>query len=272
VLQRSIDDALGDSADIDWAVSVRDATGRELACRSGDCTMHTASVGKLMLLVEVARQCDAGTLSGTTMLDREQAIPVADSGLWQRLHVQTLSVEDLCVLIASVSDNLATNAVLERVGLGSVAALVESLGLVHTSLLDFVRDHRGPQHPPTLSTGSASELSRVMSQLSRGDLVSPAVSERVNGWLAAGVDLSMVASAFSLDPLSHAGSRNIRIRNKTGADPGVRADVGAVARGADALSYAVIANWNGVDTDRQGDVQSQMNAIGAVLRNFLQSE
>jgi beta-lactamase class A len=272
VLQRSIDDALSDSAGIDWAVSIRDANGSELACRSGDCTMKTASVGKLLLLVEVARQCDAGMLSGATMLDREQALGVADSGLWQHLAVEALSIEDLCVLIASVSDNLATNAVLGRLGLHSVAALCESLGLAHTSLLDFVRDRRGPEHPPTLSTGSASELSRLMSQLSRRELLSPAVSERVNGWLATGVDLSMVASAFGLDPLSHASARNVDIRNKTGADPGIRADVGTIARGMHALSYAVIANWNGVDTDLHDVVLSRMNAIGAVLRTFLQSE
>lgn len=235
--------------------------------------MNTASVGKLLLLVEVARQCAAGDLSGATLLRRSPELLVADSGLWQHLHINDLAIDDLCVLIASVSDNTATNVLLDRVGLQRVGTLAESLGLVHTALLDCVRDHRGPRHPPTLSTGSASELSRLMGQLARRELVSPTVSERVNAWLATGVDLSMVASAFGLDPLAHSPlDRNMAIRNKTGADPGIRADVGTVGQNATHLSYAVIANWEPAADDLRDQVLSGMNAVGTILRTFLEGE
>lgn len=244
-----------------------------MACRNGDRAMATASVGKLLLLVEVARQCAAGDLSGATLLRRSPELLVADSGLWQHLHVDDLTIDDLCVLIASVSDNTATNVLLDRVGVPHVGALAESLGLVHTALLDYVRDRRGQEHPPTLSTGSASELSRLMSQLWRRELVSPEVSERVNAWLTTGVDLSMVASAFGLDPLSHALSdRNMVIRNKTGADPGVRADVGTLGRNATGLSYAVIANWEPAADHLRDEVLSGMNAVGTILRTALEGE
>ncbi len=273
MLQRSIDDVLGARTDVDWAVSVRDIDGHELVCRNGDRAMNTASVGKLLLLIEVARQCDAGDLSGTTLLRRDPELVVADSGLWQHLHADELAIDDICVLIASVSDNTATNVLLERVGLHRVGTLAQSLGLAHTALLDYVRDDRGPDHPPTLSTGSASELSRLMSRLSRRDLISPAVSEQVIDWLATGVDLSLVPSAFGLDPLVHApGGRNIVVHNKTGADPGVRADVGVIGRDGAGLSYAVIANWQGASTDLEDGVLSGMNAIGTSLRAVLEGE
>ena len=272
MLERSIDDVLGASADIGWAVSIRDAAGAELVCRNGDRAMNTASIGKLLLLVEVARQCADGDLSGATLLRRSPEFLVADSGLWQHMHINDLSIDDLCVLIAGVSDNTATNVLLDRVGLQRVGMLAESLGLVHTALLDCVRDHRGPHHPPTLSTGSASELSRLMGQLARRELVSPTVSERVNAWLATGVDLSMVASAFGLDPLAHSLDRNMAIRNKTGADPGVRADVGTVGRNASRLSYAVIANWAPAADDLRDQVLSGMNAVGTILRTLLEGE
>lgn len=273
MLQRSIDDVLGASADIAWAVSIRDAAGAELVRRNGDRAMNTASVGKLLLLVEVARQCAAGDLSGATLLRRSPEFLVADSGLWQHMHINDLAVDDLCVLIASVSDNTATNVLLDRVGLQRVGMLAESLGLVHTALLDCVRDPRGSHHPPTLSIGSASELSRLMGQLARRELVSPTVSERVNAWLATGVDLSMVASAFGLDPLAHSPrDRNMAIRNKTGADPGVRADVGTVGQSATHLSYAVIANWEPAADDLRDQVLSGMNAVGTILRTILEDE
>ena len=149
VLQQAIDDVVATSADVEWAISIRGASGRELAYRNADRAMRTASVGKLLLLIEVARQRDAGELSGAALLRRGPELMVADSGLWQHLRVEEMSVDDLCVLVASVSDNVATNVVLDKVGLPALRALAESLGLVHTALLDYVRDHRGQRiHRP----------------------------------------------------------------------------------------------------------------------------
>ncbi len=272
MLQRSIDDVVATTVDIDWSICIRDAEGREVAGRNAERSMKTASVGKLLLLVEVARQCAEGDLTGTTLLGQDPELRVADSGIWQHLRVEELAVHDLCVLIASVSDNLATNVVLKHVGLQRLHDLAESLGLEHTALLDYVRDHRGPDDPETLSTGSASELSLVMSQLSRNELVSPTVSEQVNAWLATNVDLSMVASVFGLDPLAHPPSdRNFIIRNKTGADPGVRADVGMIGRNAVRFNYAVIANWNASDPDLRDSALSGMHAIGTILRTTIET-
>jgi beta-lactamase class A len=272
VLQRSIDDVVARTIDIDWSICIRDAAGREVAGRNADRSMKTASIGKLLLLVEVARQCAERELSGTTLLGRDPELHVADSGIWQHLSVEQLSVHDLCVLVASVSDNLATNVLLKHVGLQRLRDLAGSLGLRHTALLDYVRDHRGPDDPETLSTGSASELSLVMSQLSRNELVSSTVSEQVNAWLTTNVDLSMVVSEFGLDPLAHGPSdRNIVIRNKTGADPGVRADVGTIGRDAVCFNYAVIANWNATDPDFRDRALSGMRDIGEILRTKIEN-
>jgi beta-lactamase class A len=270
--QASIDDVVDDGANINWAISIRDTTGHELASCNGDSTMRIASVGKLLLLIEVARQCGEGDLAADEMLGRDPTLLVADSGILQHLHVDALPMHDLCVLIASVSDNAATNVVLKRVGLQRLRELSASLGLVHTAVLDYVRDRRGPDDPPTFSTGSASELSWLMSQMSRKELVCQEVSEQITAWLATGVDLSMVASAFGLDPLSHATTgRTFFIRNKTGTDTRIRADVGTVGRTGFRLSYAVIANW---DTSEPGMVDaalSGMNAISRILRETIEN-
>ncbi len=83
----------------------------------------------------------------------------------------------------------------------------------------------------------------------------------------------MVASAFGLDPLAHVlTDRNILIRNKTGADPGVRADVGTIGRGTGRYSYAVIANWDASNAALRDVVLSAMNGIGAILRTAIESE
>lgn len=271
MLQASIDHAVRWAPAIDWSISIRDSAGCELYARNADKSMQIASVGKLLLLVEVARQCAAGDLRGTEMLSRDRELQVADSGLWQHLRVAELCVEDLCVLVAGVSDNLATNVLLKHIGFQRLRTLAGSLGFAGTAILDYVRDYRGPDDAVTFSTGSASELSRLMSQLHHAELLTRAVSERVNGWLATGVDLSMVASAFGLDPLSHAtAERDFVVRNKTGADARIRADVGTVGRTDLWLSYAVIANWQSPQPGLPDAALAGMRAIGEILRTTIE--
>jgi beta-lactamase class A len=270
MLQRSADAVVNASSGIAWSISIRDASGDAVAARNADQRLHTASVGKLLLLIETARQCADGELAGTALLRRNPDLAVADSGIWQHLRAEELAVDDLCVLIASVSDNLATNVLLKQVGLQRLQELGASLGLVHTAMLDYVRDRRGPDDPVTVSTGSASELSRMMSQLSGNTLVSGQVSEQVNRWLSTGVDLSMVASGLGLDPLAHAASgRDLFVRNKTGSDPGVKADVGTVGCATARLSYAAIANWDASSRDLRDAALAGMNEVGTVLKTIV---
>lgn len=273
MLQQSIDDAISSTTNIVWSVCIRDHAGQEIASCNPDASMRIASVGKLLLLAEVARQCDAGDLTGAELLGRDPELVVADSGIWQYLKVDKLSIHDLCVLVASVSDNVATNVLLKHIGFEPLRDLSEALGLTGTALLDYVRDHRGPGDAPTFSMGSAAELSRLMSRLARNELISQAVSEQLTAWLATGVDLSMVASAFGFDPLAHLEpDRGFSIRNKTGTDAGVRADVGAIGWKSAWFSYAVIANWEVADPDLRDTVLSVMRAIGEMLREVLQTD
>ncbi len=261
----------GAPSGVNWSICIRDENGHELASRDPDTALSTASIGKLLLLAEVARQYEAGSLLSTELLCRTTDVAVGDSGLWQHLQVEALPMEDLAVLVASTSDNLATNVLLKRVGLPQVQALSKSLGLTKTALLDRVRDQRTAEHPPTLSIGSAGELSRLMSQVSGKTAISPAVSERLNRWLATGVDLSMVASPFGFDPLAHVTrDRGLLVRNKTGNDIGIRADVGFLSGPRASASYAVIANWKNSNQDPRDLVLTAMSNIGKGLKEYVQ--
>jgi beta-lactamase class A len=269
-LDRSISNTVRSTPDIDWSICIRDAAGHRLAYHNCDASLQTASVGKLLLLAEVARQCDAGSLDCNELMDRNLVVQVADSGIWQHLQAQQFSVRDLCVLVASVSDNLATNVLLHRVNVKSVQELGGAIGLVKTALLDRVRDHRGPDDAWTLSVGSAAELSDFMCRLAGKRLISLSVSNQLNAWLGTGVDLSMVGSAFALDPLAHAEpDRGLSIRNKTGTDAAVRADVGTIERHGTSFSYAVIANWDAGGPDLRDTALAGMRSIGGVLRDLL---
>ena len=110
-----------------------------------------------------------------------------------------------------------------------------------------------------------------MGRLHRGDIVSPEVSARVMRWVAANADLSMVASAFGLDPLAHAEpDRGITLVNKTGTISTVRADVGIVAGPLGEVAYAVLASWpDDTARDPRDRILAEMAAIGAAIRRHI---
>ena len=117
------------SPDVEWSVCVRDATTSEvLAAVTPDLVLRTASIGKLFLLIEIARQAEAGELDLGEELGRTSADAVADSGLWHLMQRDTFTVEDLCWLVGGFSDNLATNVLVRRIGIDAVGATSSVLG------------------------------------------------------------------------------------------------------------------------------------------------
>jgi beta-lactamase class A len=252
-------------------VSLRDAgTGDVLVDQDAQLVHATASIGKIILLAEVAVRFADGRLSRDELLQRTPEDTVADSGLWQHLRSEALPAGDLAVLVGAVSDNLATNVLLRQVGLQSVRARTESLGLLRTALLDLVRDSRGPDDAPQLSVGSTAELMWLFSSLARGEVVDNLTSSRVLGWLSLNADLSMVASAFGLDPLSHRGAdHGLLLVNKTGTDAGVRAEAGVLRGPRAGVAYAVSVQFNDSGIAARLRVLDAMRTVGFDLLEYV---
>jgi beta-lactamase class A len=238
--------AASDLAGTDWSIDIRDVwAGTSLATWNSHRLLQTASAAKVYLLIELAVRFVAGSLDPHTPVDRRSVSPVSDSGLWQHLAVDVLPAVDVAWLVASVSDNLGTNVLLDLIGLQDVQERASLHAPDGSTLHDLVRDIRGESDPATFSEGSAADWASLFAGLARGTVESPEVSALVVDWLAAGSDLSMVAAAFGLDPLAHGttNQQGLRLTNKTGTDAGVRADVGVVSRGGDCTAYAVLCNW-----------------------------
>ena len=247
-------------------VCLRDAdTGAVLGAEGSERVHTTASIGKILLLAEIAVRFVDGRLSRTEMLARTPDDAVADSGLWQHLVADALPAADLATLVGAVSDNLATNVLLRRVGLASVTERARTLGLKDTALLDRVRDIRRPSDPPALSVGTAGELSDLMVMLHRGQVRSKAVSRQVLDWLSLDTDTSMVAGALGMDPLAHLDvDRGLTLAHKTGTNHGTRADVGLVTGPRGSVAYAVLATFDDADRDR---VLAEMFRVGERIRS-----
>lgn len=243
----------------------------------------TASVGKLFLLVCAAEAIIAGRIDPATLLPQPPE-SIADSGLWQHLSLPALGVADAALLTAAVSDNRAANALLDLFGHDRADAAARSLGCADTRLLDRIRERRTPEHLHAPSQGRADELAEAVRRIEiaarhagsdadgstgpdSGAISAPAAAV-VRNWLLTGTDLSMVASAFGLDPLAHLhADRGITLWNKTGTDESVRADVGVVDGPHGWYAYAALAQWG--DLDERDEALTLMRDVGHHLRTLV---
>lgn len=244
----------------EWSISIRRDDSSALVEHRPAAILRTASIAKVFVLMEVADRLRRGTLFADDVIDRRSALRVHDSGLWQALRADRLTVADLAVLVGAVSDNWATNALIDVCGLPRVQQLAAASAPAGSMLHDYLRDERSGDAPSTVSVGCAGDWSAIMQRLYYD------ADEDVLRWLARDTDLSMVATAFDLDPLAHdEEDLGLRLWHKTGTDRGVRADVGIVRSSSAVVSYAVLCNWPETDTtpETRHTVLTTMRAIGA---------
>lgn len=262
-MQEDVERATALVPGVDWSVTVR-VDGRVRAQVNAERVLPTASIGKVMLLLEIARRIAAGDLDPQLRVSAGPTERVGDSGLWQHLAEPSLAIESLAVLVAAVSDNQATNVLLREVGIASVEQVSIACGIPFTRLLDRIRDVRSVDDPPWPSEGCADDLARLMAMIASSDALTPEASVIVARWLALDVDMSMVAGALGLDPLAHLHGP-VRLFHKTGADMGVRADAGHATGPSGACSYAVLARWDARSTDRTDAVLDAMRTVGNLV-------
>ncbi|MEU1736745.1 serine hydrolase [Streptosporangium sp. NPDC020145] len=208
-----------------------------------DTEMVLASAGKLLLLAVTARRIVSGELDPAEPVELRQEDRCGGSGLLGLLSAPSWTVADLAVLVASVSDNTATNALLRRVGLEEVARGAAELGFVRTRVLDRIREPRLPSHPPTFAVGTAGELAAFAAGLD-GRTEWTRLMLR---WMAHNGDRSLVPALLPHEAedreVPQVPARGmVWVANKTGTDTGVRTDVGVMIGPGGRIGYAVLAN------------------------------
>ena len=194
-------------------------TGEKLTFRA-ELPVNAASVIKLSVMAEAFRQREAGEIdfAEETAIRAEDHLP--SCGALTYLHAGLrVQLGDLVTLMIILSDNTATNLLIDRLGMENINRTIGALGLTGTRL------QRKLWRPELSRQGiqnyvTALDCGVLMEKLLAGEAVSPAASkemlsillnQRLNGKMP-----------FFLHSLG------IRCAHKTGEDDGVTHDVGVI--------------------------------------------
>lgn len=117
----------------------------ERFARRGDERMPAASTIKVALLIALAEAVDANQLDLTQRASVSPADKVAGSGVLNWLHDGlTLTLGDLAWLMIAVSDNTASNMLIDRLGVDAINATCTRLGATGTQLNRYFMRQQGP--------------------------------------------------------------------------------------------------------------------------------
>ncbi|MDW5597411.1 serine hydrolase [Conexibacter stalactiti] len=102
-----------------------------------DAPVVAASVFKLPVLVELCRQASAGTVALTQRVQLPAGSTPTDGGIGLSVMLDDveLSLRDLALLMMSISDNRATDVIMELLGLDAINATMRDHGFPGTVLL-----------------------------------------------------------------------------------------------------------------------------------------
>lgn len=102
---------------------------------NGDRKFRAASTVKIPLMVEIYRKVDRGELSLDDLHTLREGEKARGSGVMLHFHdgIQ-MTINDIMYLMISISDNTATNLLIEKAGMDAVNATIGELGMTGSNL------------------------------------------------------------------------------------------------------------------------------------------
>lgn len=192
-------------------------TGESLGIHE-DHSFVAASVIKVPIMVEVFRQIAHGTITLDTLLPVREEDKVPSCGVLRMMHKGlTVTVQDLCYLMIVISDNTATNILIQTLGMDRINTSFQKMGLqktrVNRLLFDVEARQRGLQN-----YFSPLEIGTMLEGMWSETLISPEASRQM-------IDMMLNQQLNHKIPYF---LRGVNIAHKTGEDDGVTHDVGIV--------------------------------------------
>jgi beta-lactamase class A len=217
-LQAELERAVGQFDGV-MGIAVKDLGGAEAFTVNADAVFPQASSIKIPVLVELYRQAQSGTVKLDERVEIKKALVAGGSGVLQHFNDggSALTLRDLAVLMIVLSDNTATNILIDRVGMEKVNGMLAHHGLRKTRLQRRMLDTEAQK-------------------AGRENLSTPLEMVWLLGLLQQGKILNAENTAAVIEILSYPKNTalrrglpgNVRLANKPGGLAGVSCDSGIV--------------------------------------------
>lgn len=222
-----------------WIYAKNLDTGKEYSLR-GDEQVRTASTIKLPIMTEVFRQVADGKLKWTDQIELTKANKTGGSGILSEFSDGSkIDVKTATHLMIVLSDNTATNVLLDNVSSNNVNDHMAKLGLKDTLSLRKIGgggDARAWDEPLNklfgIGRSSPKDMVRLMEMLERGEVVSKEASAEM---------IAILKRQQYKDGLGRNVLDTIPVASKSGSLDRLRSDVGIVytRRGRIAMAITV---------------------------------
>lgn len=238
------------------AVSLK--TGETIGINS-DLVFAQASAIKIPILMEVYKQAHEKKFSLSDLKPLLPSNTVGGSGILNSMiDPVSLSIRNLCVLMITMSDNSATNTLIDLVGMPAINSTMQSLGFSNTrvqrKMIDAAASKRGDENIST-----PAEAAMILNLLYNGKFINRAASDEILSILKKnGRENSRVAKGLP---------SGLPLAFKPGGLPGVSTEWTIVYFPGQPYALAVMENYK-----MPGTPADVIESISEILYRYYQIE
>ncbi len=208
-----------EQADAVVGVAIKDIRSGEQILINEEEIFPQASSIKIHILSEVYKQASESKFNLTDIRQIQSSYRVGGSGILASLGDKSvsLSIRDYCVLMIVLSDNSATNLLIDLVGMKNVNESLQKNGATKTKLQRVMMDIQSAKEGRE-NISTPKDVMTILEKMYHGTLVNKQASEDMISLLKLDKDGALKSGIAA----------SVSIANKGGDVEGVRTDVGIV--------------------------------------------
>ncbi len=256
-------DALINESGAEVSIAFRTLDGEQELLIEPDRVYHAASTMKVPVMIELFRQAREKTIAIEEPLEITNSFSSiidgspyelsvgddSDADVYARLG-KTMTLRELCEAMITVSSNLATNLLIEKLGVENIRRTVTVLGGNGMSVLRGVEDTKAFESGKS-NTTTAGALLVLLERIARGEAVSAEASREM---------VEILARQQFNDAIPAGVPDEVRVAHKTGSITRIHHDAAIVEASS---PYVLVVLVRGID-DR-GESAALMANISSAL-------